>query len=168
MKLSVLLRVGAIVGLVANCLVAAPGSAQQPTPAALAAAREMLDTRGSMTLFDPVVRGVIERVKNSLLPTNLNVARELNEVAAQLQKDYDPRRAELAANITRIFAQHFTERELRDLTAFYKTPLGQKLVKEDPVAVQESLTEANRWANEFSDTVMARFRAEMQKRGHPI
>jgi uncharacterized protein len=160
----------AAIAVLANCLLAtpAPAPAQEPTPGALAAARDMLATKGSMRVFDAVIPRVIESVKNSLLPTNLNVSRELNEVAALLSKEYDPKRDEISADITRIFAQRFSEKELKDLTAFYKTPLGQKLVREEPAAIEESFQRAQRWADQFSDTVMSRFRSEMQKKGHPI
>ena len=160
----------AAIAVLANFLLAmpAPAPAQEPTPGALAAARDMLAAKGSMRVFDAVIPRVIESVKNSLLPTNLNVSRELNEVAALLSKEYDPKRDEISADVARIFAQRFSEKELKDLTAFYKTPLGQKLVREEPVAVEESFQRAQRWADQFSDTVMSRFRAEMQKKGHPI
>jgi hypothetical protein len=169
MEMSALSRFAAI-AVLANCLLAtpAPAPAQEPTPGALAAARDMLVTKGSMRMFDPVIPTVIERVKNSLLPTNLNVSRELNEVAALLRQEYDPKREEISADIARIFAQRFSEKELKDLTAFYKTPLGQKLIREEPAAIEESFQRAQRWADQFSDTVMSRFRAEMQKKGHPI
>jgi uncharacterized protein len=167
MGIGALSRFGAIVALVWSCL-AAPASAQEPTPGALAAARDMLAVKGNMKVFDPVVPGVIESVKNSLLPTNLNVSRELNDVAAQLRQEYDSKRNEVAAGIARVFAEHFTEAELKQLTAFYKTPLGQKLVKEEPAAIDETYRQTQRWAEQFSETVIARFRSEMQKKGHPI
>jgi uncharacterized protein len=169
MGIGVLSRFAAI-AVLANCLLATPvpAPAQEPTPGALAAARDMLVTKGSMRMFDPVIPTVIERVKNSLLPTNLNVSRELNEVAALLRQEYDSKREEISADIARVFAQRFSEKELKDLTAFYKTPLGQKLIREEPAAIEESFQRAQRWADQFSETVMSRFRSEMQKKGHPI
>jgi uncharacterized protein len=158
----------AAIAVLANCLLAVPALAQEPTPTAIAAARDMLAARGSMRVFDTIIPRVVESVKNSLLPTNLNVSRELNEVAALLSKEYQPKLDEVSADVARIFAQHFSEKELKDLTAFYRTPLGQKLVREEPAAIQESFQQAQRWADQFSDTVMSRFRSEMAKRGHPI
>jgi hypothetical protein len=54
------------------------------------------------------------------------------------------------------------------MTAFYKTPLGQKMLKEEPAAIEESLKSTQQWADAFSDTVMTRFRAEMLKKGHKL
>ena len=167
MHINALSRLAAL-AVLANCLLVVPAPAQEPTPAAVAAARDMLAAKGSMRVFDAVIPRVVESVKNTLLPTNLNVSRELNDVATVLAKEYDAKRDELSVEVARIFAQRFSEKELKDLTAFYKTPLGQKLVTEEPAAIQESFQWAQRWADQFSDTVMSRFRSEMQKRGHPI
>jgi hypothetical protein len=70
--------------------------------------------------------------------------------------------------VARIFAQHFTEQELKDIAAFYKTPLGQKMLKEEPPAIEQSIKNAQEWANGFSETVNSRFRSEMQKKGHRL
>jgi hypothetical protein len=154
--------------LAISCLAGTAVPAQEPSAGALAAARDMLAAKGGNTFFDPVVPGVIESVKNSFVPTNPQLGKELNDVAALLRKDYDPKRVEIFNNVARIFAQHFTEQELKDIAAFYKTPLGQKMLKEEPAAIEQSLKTTQDWANSFSEAVTARFRAEMQKKGHKL
>ena len=149
-------------------LFATAAPAQEPSPGAMAAAREMLAVKGGAAFFDPVIPGVIESVKNSFVPTNPQLYRELNDVAALLRKDYESKRTEILDNVTRVFAQHFTEPELKGMTAFYKTPLGQKMLKEEPAAIEESLKSTQQWADAFSDAVMTRFRAEMLKKGHKL
>ena len=114
------------------------------------------------------IPGVIESTKNSFLPTNPNLSRELNEVAAQLRKEYEAKKAELVYEVAIVYAKHFTEQELKELVAFYKSPLGQKMLKEEPVALDESFKRAQDWSIEFSDAVMGRFRTEMKKQGHQL
>jgi uncharacterized protein len=111
---------------------------------------------------------VVESAKNSLLPTNPNLARDLNEISLQLRKEYESKKAELVYEVAIIYARHFTEQELKELIAFYKTPLGQKMLKEEPVAVDESLKRAQDWSIAFSEVVFVRFRTEMKKRGHEL
>ena len=72
------------------------------------------------------------------------------------------------AELARAYAAHFTEQELKDMLVFYKTPLGQKFVKEEPAAIEDGLKRAQQWADTFADTVMGRMRSEMQKKGHPL
>jgi len=142
--------------------------AQAPSPAALALAKELVALKGGAVMFDPLIPGVIESAKNQLVPTNPQLAGPLTEVANQLHKEYAPRRAELLDIVATNYARHFTEAELKDIVAFYKTPAGKKMVLQEPAAIQESLTAAQQWANEFSDTVLQRFRTEMAKKGHKL
>jgi len=70
--------------------------------------------------------------------------------------------------MARIYATEFTEQELKDLVTFYKSPLGQKLIANEPRAVQASMTFMNQWAQAFGEIVNGQFRAEMRKRGKEI
>jgi uncharacterized protein len=142
--------------------------AQQPSAAAVDLARQVILIKGGNNMFDPIVPGVIETAKNDFLPTNPGLSKELNEVALQLRKEFEPKRAELLTEVARAYAERFTEQELRELVTFYKSPLGQKVVIEEPKALDASVSRAQNWANNFSDLVMSRMRAEMKKRGHDL
>jgi hypothetical protein len=153
--------------LAAACLASAGAARAQtpPTPVAIAAAKELVSLKGGAAMFDPLIPGVIESVKNAFVPTNPQLTPQLNEVANLLRKEYDAKRPEILNEVSRIYAQHFTEQELKDLVAFYKTPLGHKMITEEPIALDQSLKAAQAWATQFSDVVMERFRVEMKKRG---
>ena len=142
--------------------------AQAPAPAALAAAKELVTLKGGGAMFEPLIPGVIESAKNQLVPTNPQLAGPLNEIAAQLHKEYGPKRNELLDLVAATYAKHFTEAELKEIAAFYKTPAGKKMLAQEPAALKESLDAAQHWANEFSDVVIQRFRTELQKRGHKL
>ena len=84
-------------------VVSSPGAAQQkPSPAAIAAAKELLILKGGDLPFNPIVFNVIDKVKDVFIPTNPNLSKELNEVAAKLKKEYEPKRAELLNDIARM------------------------------------------------------------------
>ena len=67
-----------------------------------------------------------------------------------------------------IYANEFSEQELKDLVTFYKSPLGQKLLAAEPRAIQFSMSYMNGWAQNFAEVVNGEFRAEMRKRGKQI
>jgi hypothetical protein len=142
---------------------------QQPSPAAIAAAREVIMAKGVSSVVEPVARGVIESAKNTFIPTNPGLTRELTDVAAMLHKELDAKSSsEIMDEIARSFATRFTEQELKDLLAFYKTPLGQKVIKEEQLAIDDGLKRAEQWTQAYSETVMSRMRGEMKKKGHPL
>ena len=143
-------------------------SAQQqpaPRPAALLMAKEIIDLKGASSTFDPLIRGVIEYHKNLLIQANPNLSGQIEQVAAKLQSELQGRKAELQQQLERIYAQHFTEQELRDALAFYRSPLGKKLVAEEPKALEETMKLADDWSRKFADEVVEKLRGELKKRG---
>jgi uncharacterized protein len=142
--------------------------AQQPSPTAVDLARQVILIKGGNNMFDPIIPGVIETAKNNFLPTNPGLSKDLNEVALQLRREFEPKRVELINEVARAYAERFSEQELRELLTFYKSPLGQKVVIEEPRALDAGMSRAQDWANNFSETVMTRMRAEMKKRGHDL
>jgi len=145
-----------------------PAHAQQPSPSALATAKELLKVKGADSTWLPLVRGVIERAKVVFLQSNPMLGKDLNEVAAKLNADYAPRSAELMNDVAKAYTMHFTEQELKDALAFYKSPLGRKLLTEEPKVLEQTMQDAQTWANKLSEEVIAKMRAEMRKRGHDI
>jgi hypothetical protein len=139
--------------------------AQAPTPGAIAAARELVTLKGAAAMFNPLIPGVIESAKNSFLPTNPQLAKPLEEEAVALRKEYAARLNEVVDEVAKVYAQHFTEAELKDYIAFYKTPAGKKLITEEPRVLEDGMKAAQGWATQFSDTVLERFRVDFKKKG---
>jgi uncharacterized protein len=163
-------RPRAVVLALALVLAASVGSAhaQQPSATALATAKELITTKGAVAIFDPLVPGVIEQAKSTLLRTNPMLSKDLNEVAAKLRADYAPRSVEIVNDMAKLYATRFTEQELKDALAFYKSPLGRKLLVEEPKVLDEGMQNAQTWANKLSEEVLGKIRVEMKKRGHEI
>jgi hypothetical protein len=141
---------------------------QQPSPAAIATAKELIEIKGALNIFEALVPGVIEQTKNLFLQTNPALSKDLNEVAAQLRAELAPRRAELTEQVALLYAQRFTEQELKSTLLFYKSPLGKKLAAEEPGFVDQSLHFAQDWANKLSEEVVGKMRVEMKKKGHDL
>jgi hypothetical protein len=140
----------------------------QPTPAAIASAKELLTLKRADAMYANAVPGMVERTKTTLLQSNLNYQKDLNEVALIVAKSLAGREKEIGDGMAKIYATHFTEQELKDLVTFYKSPLGQKLLAQEPKAIEASMGFMNQWAQHFADTVNGEFRAEMRKRGKEI
>ncbi len=159
----------AIVGAAKPAAAQGPAApTQRPSAASILLAKQIIELKGIRELLAPLVRGVVEKVKDQFLQTNLMWQKDFDEVAAGMEKEYQPRVDELVDASARIYASHFTEAELKQLLAFYQSPLGRKMVSEEPKALNESMANAGQWADSFSVEVAAKMRAEMKKRGHDI
>jgi len=163
--------VALLVIAVARPVAAQTGTAKpagQPSPTTLLLAKQIVEIKGIKNVFEPLVRGVVEKAKDVFMQTNFMWAKDLNEVAAIEQKKYAPRVDELLDATARIYANHFTEQELKDLLAFYKSPLGQKTLVEEPKVLEEAMINAGDWGDSLSQEVIGSMREEMKKRGHDM
>lgn len=150
---------------------AVPAAAQQPpkpTPAAVAAAKEILTLKNATSMYANAVPGMVQKTKDTLTQQNLNYQKDLHEVAPIVAKQLAGREKEIGEGMAQVYASEFTEQELKDLVTFYKSPLGQKLISNEPKAIGLSMAFMNSWAQNFTETVMGAFRAEMRKRGKEI
>ena len=149
---------------------AAPQAAplQQASPGALAAAKEILAMKNAAAMYANAVPNVVEQTKNALIQQNLNYQKDLNEVAVIVAKSLAGREKEIGDGMANIYANEFSEQELKDLVTFYKSPLGAKLLSTEPRAIQFSMSYMNQWALQFANQVNVQFRAEMKKRGKEI
>ena len=151
-------------------LAAIPAMAQQPaapaakpaSPAAIAAAKEILAMKNASQMYQNAVPNIVAQTKDSLLQA------DLIEVLLIVAQSLAGREKEIGEGMAQVYASEFTEQELKDLVTFYKSPLGQKLLANEPKAVQLSMSYMNQWAQNFAETVNAQFRAEMRKRGKQI
>ncbi len=145
-----------------------PPALKQGTPTCMAAAREILGMKNAAAMYSQAVPNIVQQTKDQLLSTNLNYQKDLNEVAVIVAQKLAGREKEIGEGMAQIYCNEFTEKELVDLVAFYKSPLGQKLLAAEPRAIQYSMSYMNGWAQNFAEIVNGEFRAEMRKRGKQI
>jgi hypothetical protein len=121
-----------------------------------------------MTLFTSLIAGVVEQAKLVFLQQDPGLAKDLNEIAAQMRTDLAPRNAELRNEVATLYATSFTDDELKAILAFYQSPVGKKLLERQPQVVESSMRFAQTWANKLSDEIVGKMRAELKKRGHNL
>ena len=141
---------------------------QQGSPAAIAAAKEILTMKNASAMYASAVPNLVEQTKNQLMQSNLNYQKDLNEVAVIVAQKLAGREKEIGDGMANVYANEFTDQELKDLVTFYKSPLGQKLLTAEPRAIQFSMSYMNSWAQNFAEVINGEFRAEMRKRGKQI
>ena len=124
--------------------------------------------KNASAMYAQAVPSVVEQTKTNLLQSNLNYQKDLNEVAVIVAQSLAGREKEIGDGMAKVYADAFTEQELKDLVTFYKSPLGQKLLSTEPQAIQLSMAYMNKWAQVFAEAVNEQFRVEMKKRGKDI
>ncbi len=157
--------------LVAVALLALASAAQaqhKPSAAEMATANKLIKITGATNLFDPLIAGVIEQAKTPFLQQDPSLQKELNDIAAKLRTQMEPRFSELSNKVASLYAARFSEPELKAILTFYQSPVGQKLLAQQPQIIDNSMKFAQDWAGKLSDEVIAKMRDELRKRGHPM
>lgn len=170
--LSASLALGAVAVTLPASAQQAAAPAERPikpaSPAAIGYAKEILQLKNAQAMYANAIPNMVQRVKDSLLQSNLNYQKDLNEVAVVVAQANAGRDKEIGEQMAKIYASDFTEAELKDLAAFYKSPLGQKLLQMEPQSISASVNYMQQWAQQFAEQVNGQFRAEMRKRGKEI
>ena len=138
---------------------------QQPSAAAMVTAKQLIAATAATTVFTPLIAGVVEQAKLLYLQQNPGLAKDLNEIAEKMRADLAPRFAELSDEMAKLYATRFTDPELKAILVFYQSPVGKKLLDQQPNVVDDSMKFAQDWANKLSDQVIAQMRDELKKRG---
>ena len=135
---------------------------------ALASAKEILVAKNVTAIYQGAIPGLTQRVKDSILQSNLNLQKDLDEAAAKVAKDMTGREQEIGEQMAKIYANAFTEQELKDIATFYKSPLGKKVIDAEPTAFNQSRIYMGEWAQKITEEINTKVRAEMKARGKPV
>lgn len=158
-------RAAGAFALVSIALMPAAYAQQEVPPASIALAKQILELKGGLVVFDPLVDNIIIGTKNNFAQIDPTAQRDLDDIAATLAKEFAPKREEMRSEVARIYASLFTEQELKDALAFYRTPLGKKLIEAEPKAGEQTMQVMEASAGKFVEQVQDRFRTELRKKG---
>lgn len=141
-------------------------AAAQPEPSAgeAAAVRDLLEASRTRENFIKAMElGMEQGGMGELTPGVRQVLREFMEENFRYE-DLEP-------EFIRVYAQAFTEQELRDLAAFYRTPLGQRVVETLPEITAASqriaMERMQTLMPQLMQAVMEAMQAEEQGSGTP-
>lgn len=131
----------------------------------LALAKEVARASGITRSFGSVINQILDQVRQ-INTTRPEMKKDLEEVLTQLKPELDLQQQQIINAATRVFATYLTEAELKDISAFFKTPSGKRYVETQPQILDAFMGEFQKWSNSLGEYVMVRVRAELSKRGH--
>jgi uncharacterized protein len=157
-----------ILVLVLSLLCGRPAAAQAPSPEALAAARELVAASHAADNFKTLLPLLMQQLKPAIVQGRAEVARDYDAVMPQLIEGMSARTDAFVEGIATIYARTFTVDEMRQVTAFYLGPVGQRLVEKLPTIAQESMAMGQKFGQEIAGELRTRMIEELRKRGHNI
>jgi hypothetical protein len=155
----------ALVMLAGSALAQAP--AAQPSASHLAIARDVVVSSGMGRSFDVITEPMLAQLQQMNV-TRPEVKKDLDQVVEGLRPEMEQQKQQMVGAAAKVYAKIMTEAELKELAAFFKSPVGLKYVQTQPPVLDEIVKEMAAWSQTVSEYVMIRARAEMAKRGHQL
>jgi hypothetical protein len=71
-------------------------------------------------------------------------------------------------DIAAVYANNFTAGELREIEAFYRQPIGQKLLEKTPAIAQRSMQVGQDASRKAADDLKGRLTEALRQKGHKL
>lgn len=95
--------------------------------------------------FDEFLPSTARDLKDELMRKDPNLANVISDTVDEQAMALVKRRADLEKEAARAYAKHFSQAELDQITAFYSSETGKKLLTEGPVAARDILSAYDVW-----------------------
>ncbi|HZP21759.1 MAG TPA: DUF2059 domain-containing protein [Bauldia sp.] len=145
-------------------LASASGRAEEITPSHLAAAKQAVSVTKADRGFEDLLPSVSQQVQNQLITLRPDLYVQITDAVKAMALTVVNRRADLDNDIARIWAQAFTEDELKAITVFYQSPAGQKFLTTGPKVFADSVNAAKGWSDRVREELAEKSREELKRR----
>ena len=157
-----------VAGIVLLLTLLVPGMAQAPSPEALTIARELVATSRAAENATLLLPSIVQLLKPAIVQGRPQVEKDFDLIAPRLVESFKSRLDELTDQVVVIYATNFTVAEMKDITAFYREPAGQKFLAKAPVIAQQSMAAGQKLGAQLGRELQSRIIEELKKKGHNI
>jgi uncharacterized protein len=159
----------AVAVLTLSGLATSPLQAQSPPAASapaenLAAARELIQVMKATDQFKALLPTIFEGLKPAFVQGRPEMAKEYDAIMPIIIEGATQRLNAFGDMLAGIYAQNFSVDELHDLTAFYRSPTGQKLIARQPVIARASMTAGQQFGQMLVADLKEKIAEELRKR----
>lgn len=153
----------------AAVLAASPIRAQAPSgdsaPAEnLAAARELIQVMKATDQFKALLPTIFEGLKPAFVQGRPEMAKDYDAIMPIIINGATQRLNAFGDMLATIYAQNFSVDELHDLTAFYRSPTGQKLIARQPAIARASMVAGQQFGQSLVADLKEQITEELRKR----
>ena len=152
----------------ATLLMNAPAGAQPAPSDSTVAARELVVTMRAADQLKTLLPLFMQQLKPLIAQGRANVESDIDALMPTLMEGMMARSDEFIELVATVYARNFTADELRQVTAFYRGPAGQKFLEKMPVVTQESMVAGQKWGQAIVGELRTRIMDELRKRGHKL
>ena len=154
-----------VLPLVLGCLVVASAAVANDA-SYRKAAKEMLAVTHAESLSTAMSEQIVNMIEQQMRGASDSIPpAEMEKFEKELSKmiAHELRFETMQEEFIDVYIATFSEQALRDMVAFYKTPLGQKMLEKLPVVIQQSMEVGQKHAIAMAPQINAKVEAFMKK-----
>lgn len=121
----------------------------------------LMEVMGTRKLLSQMSEQIVQMTEKMLPPQTAADERSrklskrmLEEIMAEMNSE------EYVNRFVPIYSRVYTHEEIKELIAFYQSPLGKKLIQSTPKLMQESMAESQKWMQVSLKKVFAKLSVE--------
>lgn len=142
----------------------APFASQAADPAKV---HEYFQVMGLHKMLEDLLPTITSNMTNAMHQTNPNLPPDMGEIIAKVVNDIMlPLLPQMEAATEKVYADNLTNEEVAGAIAFYKTPVGQSLLKKMPVLTAQGMQAGQAMMQQHLPEIQQRLVQEIQQR-HP-
>jgi uncharacterized protein len=143
-------------------------SAQTPSPEAMTAARSLVTTMKLSDQYRALLPGVLLGLRPTLTQDRPEIERDFDAMMPMMVEAFAPYYTTMVDNVATIYANNFTAAELRAIEAFYRQPVGQKLLDKSQVLAQQSAQVGQDASRKAAEEIRKRLTEALRQKGHKL
>ena len=156
--------------IIASILLFSVGAsqAQTPSPDAMSAARALVTTMKLSEQYKALLPAILLGLRPAVVQDRPEIERDYDAMMPMLADAFAPYYSAMVDGIVTIYANNFTAGELREIEAFYRQPVGQKLLEKSSVVAQQSVQVGQEVGRKAADDLKGRLTEALRQKGHRL
>jgi len=151
------------------CLLSLGAAAQDSAAEKRALIRELIQMTGASKLATQFGAAVSENIARTLKQARPDIPERAfgilhQELVALFEERIDVPGG-LMDGIIPIYEKHFTTSDLREIVAFYRSPIGRKTISVMPAVMQESMVAGQAWGQGLEPEIQRRVQNALRREG---
>jgi hypothetical protein len=143
-------------------------SAQTPSPDAMTAARSLVTTMKLPDQYKAILPAILLTLKPALTQDRPEIERDYDAMMPTIIDAFTPYYNAMLDDVATVYANNFTVGELREIEAFYRQPIGQKLLEKTPALTQQSNQVSQDASRKAADDLRVRLTEALRQKGHKL
>jgi hypothetical protein len=143
-------------------------AAQTPSPEAMTAARSLVNTMKVADQYKAMLPATLMGFRRTLTQDRPEIERDYDAMMPTIEKAFPPYYAAIVDDIAAVYANNFTVGEMRAIEAFYRQPVGQKLLEKSPAMMQQTSQVGQDASRKAAEDLRTRLTEALRQKGHKL